>query len=272
MQFRTDVRRRLRADDARVVSDVLRRGIDRGEHTGALHEDTLSVEFGVSRNVVRDALTILAGEGLIDRSPRVGTHVVRRRAVHGLDALRGLKETLSEHGDVWNEVRVATLVRPPAAVAAQLRLETGDDAVYIERTRYLGDEPLSLDLTYLVPDLGIPLLEYDIESTDVFALLELVSGRRLHSAEQTVEAAVADPHSAAVLGVAPGSAVLLLERLTCLGTQARPVDLEYIRMRGDRISLRTRSFRDQQNERPRTLENSSLESSSPELQPIGDLR
>ncbi|NMO04442.1 GntR family transcriptional regulator [Gordonia sp. TBRC 11910] len=248
MQIRTEIgradTRRVRADDARVVSDVLRRGIDRGEHTGSLDERDLSAEFGVSRNVVRDALSILAAEGLIDRAPRVGTHVVRRKAEHGLDALRGLKETLVSHGDVRNEVRVATLLRPPAAVARRLRLETGVEAVYIERIRLLNDEPVSLDLTYLVPDLGIPLIAHDIENNDVFALLEQISGQRLHSAQQSVEAANADPHSAANLDVPPGTAILLLERLTSLGPHARPVDLEYIRMRSDRISLHATAFRD----------------------------
>ena len=48
----------------------------------------------------------------------------------------------------------------------------------------------------------------------------------------------ADPHSAAILQVPDGAPLLLLERLTHLD-DGRPVDLEYIRMRGDRITLRS---------------------------------
>ncbi|MEZ5211023.1 GntR family transcriptional regulator [Gordonia sp. (in: high G+C Gram-positive bacteria)] len=242
MPISTDPNRR-RADDARVVADVLRRGIDRGERTGALDERALAAEFGVSRNAVRDALALLCGEGQIDRAPRVGTHVIRRRAPHGIDALRGLKETLRTYGAVRNEVRVATVVRAPAAVARRLRLEPGGEVVYIERLRLLDDEPVSLDLTYLAPDVGVPVLAHDLENTDVFALLEQVSGERLHSAEQSVEAANADPHSAANLAVPAGTALLLIERLTRLGPDARPVDLEYLRMRSDRISLHATALR-----------------------------
>ncbi|MFT4086300.1 MAG: GntR family transcriptional regulator [Gordonia sp. (in: high G+C Gram-positive bacteria)] len=239
----TDPSRRLRADDARLVADVLRRGIDRGDRTGALDELALAAEFDVSRNAVRDALATLRAEGQIDRAPRVGTHVVRRRAEHGIDALRGLKETLRGYGEVRNEVRVATVVRTPAAVARRLELVPGGDVVYIERLRLLDGEPLSLDLTYLAPDVGVPLLEHDIEGDDVFTLLERVSGERLHSAEQNVEAANADAHSAALLDVPTGTALLLIERLTRLGTQARPVDLEYLRLRSDRISLHATAVR-----------------------------
>ncbi|GAA3956053.1 GntR family transcriptional regulator [Gordonia caeni] len=240
----SDPTRRRRADDARVVADVLRRGIDRGERTGALDEQRLAAEFSVSRNAVRDALALLCAQGQIDRAPRVGTHVVRRKAEHGIDALRGLKETLVEHGRVRNEVRVATLVRSPAAVARRLALDPGAEVVYIERLRFLDDEPVSLDLTYLAPDVGVPILEHDLENTDVFTLLERVSGRRLHSAEQSVEAAGADPHSAANLDVPAGTALLLIERLTRLGPEARPVDLEYLRMRSDRITLHATALRD----------------------------
>jgi GntR family transcriptional regulator len=37
--------------------------------------------------------------------------------------------------------------------------------------------------------------------------------------------------------VPAGAALLMLERLTCLD-DGKPVDLEYIRMRGDRITMR----------------------------------
>jgi len=52
-----------------------------------------------------------------------------------------------------------------------------------------------------------------------------------------MEAVSADPHSAATLQVPDGAALLMLERLTTLD-DGRPVDLEYIRMRGDRITMR----------------------------------
>ena len=59
----------------------------------------------------------------------------------------------------------------------------------------------------------------------------------------TVEAIAADPHTAAHLEVASGSPLLFLERLTHLGDDARPVDLEYIRMRSDRVGLRSTARR-----------------------------
>src|SRR3954470_23809636 len=92
-------------------------------------------------------------------------------------------------------------------------------------------------MTYLAPDVGTEVLEHSLEVNDVFALIEQVTGRRLGAANLAVEAAAAASHSAAILQVLDGAPVLLLERLTHLD-DGRPVDLEYIRMRGDRITLR----------------------------------
>jgi GntR family transcriptional regulator len=58
-----------------------------------------------------------------------------------------------------------------------------------------------------------------------------------------MEAITADAHSAATLLVPDGAALLLLERLTRLDDN-RPVDLEYIRMRGDRVTMRSSLIRD----------------------------
>jgi len=230
--------RRPRADQARLVADVLRHQIHAGGYPDGLPaEADLAADFFVSRNTVREALATLKDEGIIDRGPRTGTHVAIRKYDHGLDSLVGLKETFKGYGDIRNEVRAAMTVAAPPAVANRLKLSPGEPAVFVERLRYLGDLPLSLDMTYLAPDIGREVLEHSLEVNDVFALIEQVTGRRLGEANLAVEAVPADPHSAALLQVPDGTPVLLLERLTHLD-DGRPVDLEYIRMRGDRITLR----------------------------------
>lgn len=227
-----------RADRARRVADVLRQQIHAEAYPDGLPaESDLAAEFSVSRNTIREALAVLKHEGLIDRGPKVGTHVAQRKYDHGLDALLGLKETFKDLGEVRNEVRAAMPVTAPPSVARRLRLQPGEQAVFVERLRYLGDLPLSLDLTYLAPDIGRQVLNHPLETNDLFALIEEVSGQRLGSAALALEAIPADAHSAATLQVPDGAALLMLERLTSLA-DGTPVDLEYIRMRGDRITMR----------------------------------
>ncbi|CAM5349437.1 GntR family transcriptional regulator [Streptomyces fumanus] len=230
--------RRLRADRARQLADLLRHQLLTDAYPGGTlpHEDTLAADYRASRNTVREALDLLRAEGLVARQPGVGTVVVARKYPHGLDRLMGLAETLHEHGRVTNEVRTTVPVPAPAPVAERLRLAPGSEVLYIERLRRLNGLPLSLDLTYVPLDLGTELLGADLENTDVFRLLESVTGRPLGHAEITLEAVTADAHSAAVLEAPRGAAVLMLERLTHLA-DGRPVDLEFIRFRGDRIAM-----------------------------------
>ncbi|OBJ90191.1 GntR family transcriptional regulator [Mycobacterium sp. 1245852.3] len=227
-----------RANRARRVADVLRQQIHADAYPAGLPaEQQLAAEFSVSRNTIREALAVLKQEGLIDRGPKVGTHVAQRKYDHGLYALLGLKETFKDLGEVRNEVRAAMPVTAPPSVARRLRLQPGEPAVFVERLRYLGDLPLSLDLTYLAPDIGRRVLDHPLETNDLFSLIEEVSGQRLGSAALALEAIPADAHSAATLQVPDGAALLMLERLTSLA-DGTPVDLEYIRMRGDRITMR----------------------------------
>ncbi|WP_194818239.1 GntR family transcriptional regulator [Nocardia sp. XZ_19_385] len=230
--------RRLRADQARRVADLVRHQIHAGAFDDVLPtEQQLAAEHDASRNTVREALALLKDEGLIDRLPKVGTRVAARKYDHGLDALLGLQETFQGHGTVRNEVRAAMRISAPAAVARRLGLEPGARVVYLERLRYLADLPLSLDLTYLTPEIGAQVLEQDLETTDIFVLLEQISGQRLGSADLSLEAVAADPHTAATLDVPAAAPLLMLERLTRLD-DGTPVDLEFIRMRGDRITMR----------------------------------
>jgi GntR family transcriptional regulator len=233
-----------RADRARQVADVLRHQIHCGAYDDGLPgEPELAAEFAVSRNIIREALAALKAEGLIQRGPRIGTHVAQHKYDHDLDALLGLQETFNGQ-QVRNEVRVATTVSAPPSVARRLLLDAGAQVVFIERLRYLGDVPLSLDQTYLAPDIGAAVLAHPLEAHDVFPLLERISGQPLGAASLALEAIPADPHSAAILEVPGGAALLMLERLTSLA-DGTPVDLEYIRMRGDRVTMRgtlTRSY------------------------------
>ncbi|GAA4464198.1 GntR family transcriptional regulator [Phytohabitans houttuyneae] len=237
--------RRRRADGARQVADVLRHQVLGGAFaTGHLpKEDQLCREFGVSRNTVREALALLVGEGLVERVPGIGTTVVTGKYPHGLHRLMGLAETLHEHGEISNEVRTVALIRAPSAVARRLRLAPEEPVVYVERVRHLDGLPLSLDLTYLPRDIGEPLMDADLARRDIFVLIEQTAGQPLGRADISVEAVNADRHTAALLDTVDRAALLMVERLTHLA-DGRPVDLEWVRFRGDRVTMRGELRRD----------------------------
>jgi len=230
---------RPRAERARQVADVLRQQITSGAFPdGALPDErALGQRLGASRNAVREALGLLRDEGLVVRRRGIGTTVVTPKYGHGLDRLAGLAETLTGYGTVTNEVRAARVVPdPPAAVRERLGLPDGAAAVHLERLRRLGGHPLSVDTTWLAPDVGRAVLTRDLVNRDVFDLIEESTGAVLGEAELTVHAVNADPDTAALLEIADGAAVFAIDRLTRLA-DGRPVDAESLRVRADRLAL-----------------------------------
>ncbi|MYV64913.1 GntR family transcriptional regulator, partial [Streptomyces sp. SID2131] len=142
-------RRRLRADRARQLADLLRHRILAGGSPGGVLplEDVIAADYRASRNTVRQALDLLRGEQLVDRQPGVGTVVVGEKYPHGLDRLQGLAEILHEHGRVTNEVRTVGPVGAPGPVTHRLGLPEHSDVLCIERLRRLDGLPLSLGTT-----------------------------------------------------------------------------------------------------------------------------
>jgi GntR family transcriptional regulator len=131
---------------------------------------------------------------------------------------------------------------PPAEIAKRLCLDAGATAVHIERVRRVDGEPLSLDSTYLIADIGRDVLRGDLETRDVFTVIEETTGCPLGRAEIEVRAASAGPETAALLGIQAGAAIFVIDRLTRL-SDGTPVDAELLRIRADRMTLRATLFR-----------------------------
>jgi GntR family transcriptional regulator len=226
------------------VAGVLRQRIATGGFPdGVVDERALAEELGASRNAVREALGLLRDEGLIRRRRGVGTRVVTPTYGHGLDRLAGLAEALAGYGTVTNEVRAAhTVAEPPASVAAALDLKPGVGAVLIQRVRRLDGVPVSLDTTYLTPDIGRSVLQGDLEARDVFVMIEQAVGCRLGRAEVEVRAATVDPVTAALLDLRAGDPIFAIDRLTRL-SDGTPVDVELLQIRGDRMTLHATLYR-----------------------------
>lgn len=234
-----------RAERAQRLADTLRERIAAGAfEDGVLADErTLAAELGASRNAVRQALGLLRDEGLITRRRGVGTTVVRPKFAQ-LDRLTGLAEMLNGYGTVTNEVRVAEVISDaPAAIIEQLKLPAGSTVVHLERVRTLDGRPLSLDSTYLTPEIGRDVLNGDLVGRDVFAMIEETAGCLLGRCEVAVQAAVADLDTATLLEIAPGAALFRIDRLTRLA-DGRPVDAEELYVRADRMTLHATLHRD----------------------------
>ncbi len=219
----------------RQIGDTIKRQILSGvlkPHQKLDSEHLLMAAYGVSRMTVRQALRDLRGEGLVFSAQGKGTFVTRPKATQSLQSLEGFEEAMAAGGFAASSRVVSVRARPPTeAVRDALSLDAEDEVLEVKRVRCLNQEPVSIDLSYFPMDIGARLLHLDL-ARDLFPLLESDLGIALGFADLKVGAAQPDEEARRLLCISHAHPLLSVERLT-QAVGGRPVDFEYLLIRGD---------------------------------------
>lgn len=196
----------------RRVHSLLRSAIYSGELVAndRLLEDDLVEEFGTSRNAVREALALLATEGLVSRSTRVGTVVVGgivTLTIEGLDAPpEGATDTPRYVHVESNDVPSTPLLRRKLATEDRvLRMNefiiVAGDRAFCLYTAYTRVGEPTLSFTDFGPGWNL---------SDAF---ERAFGVPLATVETHVSAVGCEPRTSRKLDVPEGTPTLLRARL-----------------------------------------------------------
>lgn len=197
-------------------------------------EFQLSSEFSLSRATVRQAMQLLANQGLIERRQGSGTFVARPKISHNLLAM------FTDGGDIrsggtrphiaWHSLRRRT---PPQNVQGRLSLAANEKVWEVRRTILSDEEPLML-ITSWLPCARFPDLDRkDLERCSFRFVMTSVYGVETSRQLKQVEVTSLDEEEAAVLLGHVGMPALLV---TYLSFQADGSPYEYRKMvvRGDR--------------------------------------
>lgn len=202
-------------------------------------ERELALRFQVSRMTARQALVELAREGAIYTRVGKGTFVAGPKIDQELRALTSFSQDVRGRGGrPASRVLDARVVAAAAPIAAALGLMPGAEVVRLARLRLSDDLPLALETAHL-PHRRFPnLLAHDFAATSLYAVLAAEYGATLTRAEQTIEAALAQPEELAHLQLTPPAAVLRLQRLTYT-SDGIPAEYVLSVYRGDRYTFRS---------------------------------
>ncbi|AQA05084.1 hypothetical protein BVC93_24780 [Mycobacterium sp. MS1601] len=216
--------------------------LEPGARIGAERE--LAALHGVTRWVVRKALEELETDNLIIRTHgrSGGVFVASKKLVRDLDQLVGLPAYLRAQGlETGTTILGTGVIRPDSDVAKRLKI-TGDAHVYkIERARFAGGLPLSVETVYVPAELFPGLLDQSLVGS-LYELLESRYAIKRGEATETITAAPADSKQAQTLQLSPGSPVLVVQR-TALLESGEPFEtsLEYYRFDRMAITVHTSS-------------------------------
>lgn len=202
-------------------------------------ERELCARFQVSRMTVRQALIDLTREGLIYSRVGKGTFVSEPKIDQQLKTLTSFSQDMSARGSrTTSRVLEAKLIPAQDQVAQMLRIPVGTEIVILVRVRFADAIPLAIETVYLPHKYCPDLLLYDFSKESLYVVLEHQYHHRLVRAEQTIEAALANPRDAALLQLVPPVAVLVIERLTFTD---QDILIEYVQStyRSDRYKFRS---------------------------------
>jgi GntR family transcriptional regulator len=200
-------------------------------------EDQLAREYQVSRNTVREALTMLVSEGVLRRRRGVGTSLVTSSLTRVYDRGRGFADSISG-GRQRIGYRTITLQLVPSVPLLRRRFGSAErEFVFWERLTLLDGEPNATWSSYLPGHLASSLLTHprrdNLSLDQAFAELPGVHPDRTG---RIVQARLADARTAVLLGVEPDSAVLHIER-SIYAHDGCLIELGYGSCRGERYAV-----------------------------------
>jgi GntR family transcriptional regulator len=211
------------------LRDRLRADILQGRmkaHDKLPSENQLVSLHSVSRITVRQALSALAHEGLIERHQGKGAFVTPPRTTQSLERLQGLTEALSSRGQVVHSQRLSMKrLSASAEVARKLHLAIGDPIYRLTTLRYVDREAVSVNTSDFPLSLGERMVRLDLSGRDIIEVLEKDLALQVSQAQLDITAIAMPPQEARWLSVAPGSPALRVHR--CLSDpQGTPLQIE----------------------------------------------
>jgi GntR family transcriptional regulator len=207
-------------------------------------EQEFCEHLDVSRTVVRQAMTTLANEGLVNKQNGKRSSVGHPKYTGGLmQDLRGFHEDALAKGQ-RPSTRVLELKVIPANgdVAEALRLKEGEPVIMLNRLRFLDGEPTVLVVTHIPERMCPSLVGEDLASRSLYEVLATKYNLVITKGFRTIEAVSATRQEARLLGVKAGSPLLLLKSIGLL-EDGTPLEYFIARHRGDRSKFQVRLVR-----------------------------
>ncbi len=195
-------------------------------------ETDLAKRWGISRNTLRQALSNLVKDGLLERKKRTGTIVRKKKTITtDLGSWFSFTHEMEVKGIPFKDLKHQVgLVKASQKIAKQLSIEPGTLIVRLERIRGTGKKPMVCFESYFHPRIGLtgkenfkqPLYEM---LDDEFHIVPVYS-------QEEIKAVAATAEIAGLLSVAKDVPVLERKRLV-LDAGRKPIEYNTCYYRSD---------------------------------------
>ncbi|MBA4493451.1 GntR family transcriptional regulator [Paenactinomyces guangxiensis] len=195
-------------------------------------EQELIEEFKVSRTTIRQAISLLVQDGLLEKKQGRGTIVKSPQLVGSLGRLKGFAEEVLEKGLVPHSKLIRSELSDKFYHEKQM-LGLPEDAkvLVVERIRFADQTPVALERTCWPEAIGNILVKHDFNKAQYYEILEK-ENYFLKRAKEKISAINATIYEADLLGIRPGEALLEMTRLS-FGLDDKPMEYTQTKYRSD---------------------------------------
>ncbi|QRV23019.1 GntR family transcriptional regulator [Marinomonas foliarum] len=178
-------------------------------------ENELTKIYGVAIGTIRKAVDTLVNDGLLYRSQGRGTFV--RRPDFNASLFRFFRQMSSDGRFVMpkSQLLSRTLKKPPQYATEALKIGGNDEAICLERLRFLEDRVVLTEEIWLPAPLFASLVDLELSEFGnlLYPFYEQQCGQLIASAKETLTIASASTSIAKALNTDENSPVAVIERV-----------------------------------------------------------
>jgi GntR family mannosyl-D-glycerate transport/metabolism transcriptional repressor len=195
----------------RRIADAIREKISSGEYKvgeALPTEAQLREEFSVSRVTVRQAIKLLVENQELESIQGSGTYVKENRVNYDIYQQTSFAEKWAHlngvtHSDVLAfEIQAASLT-----MAEHLEIQEGERVFYIKRVRFLDDNPITVEETWM-PISMFPDLTYQVMQGSKYEFIEKQKGLVIDRSEQEIIPVLPPAEVAELLHIDPAQPII----------------------------------------------------------------
>ncbi|MEK6189760.1 MAG: GntR family transcriptional regulator [Carnobacterium alterfunditum] len=159
----------------RLVADQLLEEIKHGKYKNELRlptEEDLIVAYNVSKSTLRNAIDVLVDKSILYRVQGSGIYI--RKPIYPdtitINSIKGFKEEF-KNKKIHSKIIKLEQLEADAEISLGLQCEIGTPVYFVNRIRYVEDEPFSIEYSYFNKNI-IPYLGKEIAEKSIYSYIE----------------------------------------------------------------------------------------------------
>ena len=179
-------------------------------------EEDLIEKYQVSRTTIRKAIAMLVNKGYVYQVQGSGIFI-REASLQDYVSLENLKGLTRDFHDKKIESKLINLmvINADEDLAKQMKCDVGTDIYFLERLRYVNEEPFAVEYTYLNKNV-IPYMSEEIAHRSIYSFIINDLKLSIGFADKIIYADKLDSESAQLLQLSENDPTLVIENTVFL--------------------------------------------------------